>query len=192
MHEPSSAEPILLPASPRVSGGLGPLQTIAVMGVALGVGMGSWFGFRAERQGTEPYASYSSADLGAGLMTRLDHTDPSALGRGLSQIDIPVPERERLREQLLDGKLALGLIAFWDDVAADGDTITVTGAGVRQTVVLRKDLTPVVTPYQPGGTVLVTAVHDGGGSVTVAVMTRNGPVHLRRLLVGEMIEVPTP
>jgi hypothetical protein len=184
----------LLPPEPRPSAdGPSILPIVAGFGVALSIAAGSWAAIDARHALSEKqYAAYSNADLGSGLFTSLDVNDPSSLDRALSQIDIPVPEQLRLREQLLDGKLGLGLIAFWDDVAADGDAIAVTGAGVRQLIVLRKDLTPVVTPYQPGGTILVSALRDGGGSVTVAVMTRNGPVHLRRLLVGESISVPTP
>jgi hypothetical protein len=192
MRDPTP-EPILLPPSAATTKQASPLVLFAAFGTAIAVGgafiaNGRW----SDDGGTRPPPAFSKDDLGMELVTRLDLGKLGALDRALAAIDLPGPERERLRTEVLDGRTQLGLIGFWDDRDVDGDTIVVTGAGVRQSVVLQKNLTFVVTPYQVGNTLLLTALHDGGGSVTVSLMTRHGPQPLRRLMVGDSIEVSAP
>lgn len=192
MRDPTP-EPALLPPSAPTAKQAAPLMLIAAFGSAIAVGGAFVVGSRWSNGGSaQPLAAFSKDDLGMGLVTRLNLEKPEALDRALAAIDLPLSERERLRAEVLDGRTQLGLIGFWDDMDVDGDTIAITGSGVRQTVVLRKNLTFVVTPYQVGSTLLVTALHDGGGSVTVSLMTRYGPQPLRRLMVGDSIEVPAP
>lgn len=186
-------EPVLLPPQASPARQVSPLLLLAAFGSAIAVGgafvaNGRWSDSGVAR----PLAAFSKDDLGVRLVTRLDVEKPEALDRALAAIDLPTPERQRLRAEVLDGRTQLGLIGFWDDRDVDGDTIAVTGAGVRQSVVLQKNLTFVVTPYTVGNTLLLTALHDGGGSVTVSLMTRHGPQPLRRLMVGDSIEVPAP
>lgn len=103
---------------------------------------------------------------------------------------IPESEEIKLLRQISSNERALGWLTLWDNYDDDGDVVTVTAAGVTQTVPIAHVPVKVLVPYIPGQPVFVTGARDGGGGVTVAVELTTGPLPLPPLAVGQTVALP--
>ncbi|HTI67417.1 MAG TPA: hypothetical protein VL460_07730 [Caulobacteraceae bacterium] len=180
---PLAAEPAAAPSA------LGALVALAAMAAAAG---GSVLWFRGGTTPPEPPFAVTAGDLGSGAVTPLRFATPERKQAALAALRLPEPRRRQIEALLDQDRMQLGVLAFTDDEVADGDKVVVSAAGVDQTVAINKGITTVVTPYTPGGTIRVTAVDGGQDIVTIALMTAHGAMSLKRMLVGDSVEVAAP
>lgn len=183
--DPVGPEPMLQP-QPAPKG-----LALVVMGGA-GLVVAGLLAFATVGVASGPAFDVTRQPLGPGLITPLDDLDPRARASAIASLHLPPPLEQTLVQALDEDRARLAVMAFWDDSAEDGDVVTITAAGVTQTIPIRHGLTPVLTPYIPGGVVRITGVEDGGDIVTVAMMTSGGPVPVKRLMLGETVEVAAP
>jgi hypothetical protein len=115
------------------------------------------------------------------------HNSPDSV---IGQMHLAEAEKRRLSERLLDGSVRLAAVTLWDNVAEDGDVVEVSAATFSQTLQIMHKPQMFFVPIQPGGSVLIKAIRDGGGGVTLGVRTIIGPVPLPPLAVGQMVEIP--
>lgn len=102
-------------------------------------------------------------------------------------------DKQRVREEVEDGRLRLAWITVSDTITEDGDWIRLEAAGFRQDIRLLHRPYQVAVPYLPGSTVVVTGLVDGiDGDITVAVYVGGSPVSLKPLKQGETLQIPTP
>ena len=100
-------------------------------------------------------------------------------------------EREKLRADLEAGRLRIGMIQVWDTVDEDGDQIRIEAVGFSQDLTILHRPSTFLIPYAPGGSVRITAIHDGaGGGVTLGVATVLGPTPLPPMVVSQSLEIP--
>ena len=111
-------------------------------------------------------------------------------GSVLAQLSMPEAEKKRLAEKLADGSVRLAAVTIWDTVDEDGDTVDVTAAGFSQRLVIMHKPKMFFLPVQPGGSVVIKAVRDGGGGITLGVSTILGPYPMPALAVGQSVEIP--
>jgi hypothetical protein len=134
--------------------------------------------------------SLVTASSVTGLMVPIDSSKPEKLDAAVSLLRLSNAEKAHIRGEVLAGRLHLGATTVSDWAAEDGDVVTIASAGFVQTVVIQNAPHIVVVPYSlPIGALTLTAVHDGGGGVTVAVGMPSSLRRLRTLLVGEVIQV---
>src|SRR5437588_176153 len=113
-----------------------------------------------------------SADQTTGAFKILPTNFQNAPGSVLAQLNMPEVEKARLAEKLADGSVRLAAVTVWDTVDEDGDTVDVMAAGFRQRLVIMHKPVTFFLPVQPGGSVVIKAVRDGGGGgVTLGVST---------------------
>jgi hypothetical protein len=109
----------------------------------------------------------------------------------LAQLNMPEAEKRRLSEKLADGSVRLAAVTLWDRLDEDGDQIEVNAATFSQMLTIMHKPVTFFLPVQPGGTVSIRAVRDGGGGgVTLGVSTIIGPVPLPALVPGQVVEIP--
>ena len=83
-------------------------------------------------------------------------------------------------------------IQVYDSQALDGDEVLVSANGHEEKVYLTKSATSVLLPYRKFGSnqVTITAVVDGGGGVTLGVISSGSKVPLSPLVPGSNVVLP--
>jgi hypothetical protein len=130
------------------------------------------------------------ADKAHGAFTVLPANFQQSPASVLVQLKMPEAEKQRLAERLADGSVRLAAVTVWDTVDQDGDIVEINAAGFSQRVTIMHKPATFFLPLTPGGSVLIKAVHDGGGGVTLGVRTITGNLPLPVLSVGQSVEIP--
>ena len=197
--------PELLP--PRPLSQPAPAAIAAV--VAIGLAAGAAFMLLGDRLGSDAIKAAGGIAAGAGGGTERDkvfvlsadqttgafkflpasfQNSPASV---LAQMNMPEAEKKRLAEKLIDGTVRLAAVTLWDTVDEDGDVVDVIAGGFSQRLVIMHKQKTFFVGVQPGGSVVIKAVRDGGGGgVTLGVSTVLGPYHLPALAVGQAVEIP--
>lgn len=83
-------------------------------------------------------------------------------------------------------------IQVFDSQAADGDKVRVSANGYTEEVLLTKSPITVLLPYNRIGSneVTITGVFDGGGGVTLGVISSGSKVPLSPLVPGSNVVLP--
>jgi len=176
-------QPLLIPAA----------ATGATMAVAA-LGLGLWWyasGIDGDPGKAAPpgVVSIPADRVPGAVMTLLvsGNDDPTFV---LAKMAVDPEERTRLRADLAQGRIRIGMIRLWDTVHEDGDRVRLDGAGYTQELTILHKPGIFYLPFVPGGSARITAIRDGGGGVTLGVATVLGPVHLPPLKVGQAVEIP--
>ena len=103
---------------------------------------------------------------------------------------LPPADASRLKHDLNTGASKLVYITLWDDVAVDGDVVRLSSNGLSIDVPLAHQPVRVAIPAPPQGVVNLTGVRDGGGGITVAVLSGSAQVPLPSLQPGQKIGIP--
>jgi hypothetical protein len=130
------------------------------------------------------------ADKAHGTFTVLPANFQQSPGSVLVQLKMPEAEKQRLAEKLADGSVRLAAVTVWDTMDEDGDVVEISAAGFVQRVTIMHKPATFFLPLNPGGNVIIKAVHDGYGGVTLGVRTITGNLPLPRLAVGQSLEIP--
>jgi hypothetical protein len=129
---------------------------------------------------------------GGGIVVPIDLSESGALDKAISQIQVPEPERDRIRNAVTRGELGIGTMRVWDYAVQDGDVITVMTAGFVQTITIAHTPTLIVIPHRGAGIGRISAVGAPDLYITVAVGTSLGSLKLIPLEIGQSVEVSYP
>jgi hypothetical protein len=127
-----------------------------------------------------------------GSVTQIDRELATQAPYTLDSMNMALVEKQRLKSALEKDRVKVGAITLWDNVAEDGDTVEVAGAGFTQKLIIMNKPTANFVPFQQGGTVRITGLVDGGGGITLGVRTALGNQFLPPLIPGEILELQIP
>lgn len=113
------------------------------------------------------------------------HVVSSELGMGPPQASVAPPA---VREA--STTLRLAWITLWDTDAMDSDTVRFDSEGYSRTITLSKSPTTFAVPIPQSGVMNITGMRDGGGGITVGVMSGVRPVSLPIMSEGQVIGIP--
>ena len=186
-------EPVLLPPRPS------PIPSLLTgAGLAALAALGAvWFLTRSPAPTPASFADHAVAVDPAKMTGFLRPFDPVYLdlngGESWSMVALPDAERKRLRDDVANKRMRLGVITVWDNDVADGDQLRFDSAGYSQVVTLLNEKQNVIVPVAPGEPVRITVVYDpGGGGVNPGAQTALGPLRLPTLNVGQYFEAIAP
>lgn len=108
----------------------------------------------------------------------------------VAALKLPAADASRLQQELVAGTSRLIYVTLWDDVAVDGDVVRLSSNGLSIDLSLSHQPTRVAIPAPPQGVVNLTGVRDGGGGITVAVMSGSEHVPLPPMSPGQKIGIP--
>ncbi len=154
--------------------------------------------------GFHPFASSPAADTGLSSQEQAARVAQFAaagainvqlvpdveVDRALDDIVLPPAEVSLLKRDLADGTTKLVYVTLWDDVAVDGDVVRLSSNGLSIDVPLTNVPVRVAIPAPPQGVVNLIGVRDGGGGITVAVLSGTAKVPLPSLAPGQKIGIP--
>lgn len=94
------------------------------------------------------------------------------------------------RQSLEQKPVPLVWITLWDTEAEDGDVVRVTSEGFSQEVLIRHALARIPIPLPSSGKVAITGSHDGGGGITIGILSGSQRIPVPYLRVRQTIHVP--
>ncbi|MEO1650471.1 MAG: hypothetical protein AAFR60_05740 [Pseudomonadota bacterium] len=140
---------------------------------------------------TEPTGNRVLTQTVDGAFTEVDRDRAVRMPYIFAKLKMTQRERNRLRDELRQGRVRIAAITLYDNLDQDGDAVLVTAAGFSQKITITHQDITFFIPVVFGSTVRITAVQDGGGgNVTVGIRTAFGPVSLAPLAPGQSIDIP--
>lgn len=126
------------------------------------------------------------------------------LESALETMKLPPVERESLRKALgadyqapdqgtsnLEvNQTVLAWLSVWDFASQDGDIIHISSAGYEIDVPLLKGVTRIAVPVDASSTAKITGATDGGGGITLGIMSDASPVSFPVIGVGQSLLIP--
>jgi hypothetical protein len=165
----------------------------ALAGIALLAGIGYSAGLFSSVPPPAPAAITATAPTqqqGFSLLQTVSAADQASALQSLMMSDA---DKNNVAKAVQTGATRLAWLALSDSGAEDGDIVTISGAGFRQTVPLLTKQTRLAVPYTPGTPIKVFATKDGSSpGVTVAIHVGGSVFKLRTMKEGETIEIVSP
>ena len=123
------------------------------------------------------------------LALRLGSSDSAEKPR-VGAAEIASPQQTSRSGEEGGKRIALAWITVWDTDATDQDMIRLDSEGYSYTVTLSKSPATVAVPIPYGDVINITGLRDGGGGITVGVMSGTHRVLLPLMSEGQVIGIP--
>lgn len=108
----------------------------------------------------------------------------------ITNSDMSETDRVRLLEVLVENPHArVAELILWDDVAEDGDVVTVSSLDMSQRVALMHAHKTIYVPVVNGKPVVITGVRDGGGGITLGFAASGSNALAPVTREGESVEI---
>lgn len=133
-------------------------------------------------------AARAQAFAAAGTMT-FDLVAKADQAASVAAMKLPGSQKDALTQDLARPDVHLVYVTVWDDVAEDGDIVTLRSHGMTLQVALTNVPQQFVIPVSGTG-LDMDGVRDGGGGITVAIQAANDPVLAPLLDEGQSVHIP--
>lgn len=120
----------------------------------------------------------------------LPEVEREEMAQALTTTGLPDQERMALQKELETEKVSLVWFTLWDNMDEDGDVVALSSNGLTVTVPLYVKMQRIAIPSPSDGVVRVTGVKDGGGGITLGLMSGPNPVPLPPFLIGQRVDIP--
>ncbi len=187
----SDHEPALLPPQLEPQRRLAIPSGIVAIGLAAAIAAGV-FG-SAHLNSSSPAHDTASAVTARGSIASIDAANSAELTRAIEALRFNAEAKRAIREEVMAGRLHLGVVTVWDWKDEDGDEVTITSAGFSQAVPLWNKPTTVIIPYRgTGAMIAITGLKDGEGGITAGISVGGQSTNLQPLYIGETVQVAIP
>ncbi|GHU29565.1 hypothetical protein AGMMS50256_14730 [Betaproteobacteria bacterium] len=171
--------------------------SLAAAGMILAVAIGAGVYFNSEPavvpdQPTQAQIAemHASWDAASAARISLPAVKKEEQKEALAQMPIAEKDKQVLQAELDTGKTSLVWLTVWDNMAEDGDIISLRSDGLTLTVPILLKPQRIAMPRPASGVINLTGVKDGGGGITLGLMSGNDQVLMRPLSVGERVGIP--
>lgn len=121
---------------------------------------------------------------------QLPYVTEQESGEAIASMNLVEEERIKLEQEVKAERIRLVWMTFWDTVAEDGDIVDIQSDAFQQRVLLYNKPTRIAVPEPISGVVNVTGDIDGGGGITVGIISGKSPVNLPYMSPGQTIGIP--
>lgn len=134
----------------------------------------------------------AQAPGGADALDRVpDASSQAANAAAVAAGSSAVPKaRAQPRSVPRQARVALAWLTLWDSDQIDGDVVRVASDGYVRELTLARESVSFAIPVPRSGVVNLSGVRDGGGGITVGVMSGSSPVLLPILSEGQVLGIP--
>jgi hypothetical protein len=115
---------------------------------------------------------------------------PEEQAEALAGLNLPEEEKEALQAEIAAERVSLVWLTLWDNYAEDGDVVALHSEGLNITVPLFKAPVRIALPRPAGGVINLTGVRDGGGGITLGLMSGPDQVLIPPLAPGQVVGIP--
>lgn len=177
-------------------------MVMLVAGIALvagmGFGMGHFWGAPSVDVVTDQARKELVQDYLSMKPVQLKLVSQAELDQALADMPLPPAELVALKQALeapqqgsaTTDDVRLAWVDLWDSVQEDGDIVSLRSAGYQVDVPLQHAKVRVAVPVNGNKAIEITGITDGGGGITLGLMTDLGAVMLPVLSPGQPISVP--
>ena len=163
------------------------LMFVAVAAVA--VVAFTFFGVKKDNVDAQTKKQWEASFLAAQPI-KVKLVEASQVKAAIASMQMPVTEKQKLQNELDVGHSRLVWVQLKDNCAEDGDIVRIDSGLFSQTVTIKNAGERIPVPEPPSGVMNVVGIHDGGGGITVEMMSGNSPVNLPVMNVGQAVGVP--
>lgn len=178
----------------RTSGTVGRRGLLAAAAVAvMAIAGATYFGMSggpAEDNVSDQQKQAWAAGFLAARPFHVPRVTAAEIPAALALMQLPPAESQSLKAQIDNNQVKLIWVTLWDTMAEDGDTVQLDSGGYRTVVKLKNAMQKVAVPEPENGIITVTGVYDGGGGITVGMISGDQPVNLPIMDVGQVLAVP--
>ncbi len=129
-----------------------------------------------------------AVDLESALETmKLSPVERKALRKTLGP-DYHAPAQGRSKLDV--NQTVLAWLSVWDFASQDGDIIHISSAGYEIDVPLLQSVTRIAVPVDASSTAKIIGATDGGGGITLGIMSGASPVSFPVIGVGQPLLIP--
>lgn len=132
----------------------------------------------------------SSWEAAQRLGISLPSVQPGEEAEALASTKLPEKEKAALQEEMSAGRASMVWVTVWDNMVEDGDVISLYSEGLTITVPLLKAPQRIAIPRPTGGVVNLTGIKDGGGGITLGLMSGPDQVLIPPLTPGQTVGIP--
>ena len=169
---------------------LGLMIGAAVLAAALGAGV-YLTGDPADQPSPAQIAEMESSWAAAReAKVSLPQVQPEERAEALAGLNLPQEQEEALQAEVAAERVSLVWLTLWDNMDEDGDVVSLHSDGVNLTVPLLKNATRIALPRPAGGVINLTGVKDGGGGITLGLMSGPDQVLIPPLAPGQVVGIP--
>lgn len=111
--------------------------------------------------------------------------------QAVKTMQLPPQQEQQLRTELEEGRTRMVWLSFQDVVAEDNDTVDVVSGSFRQRVVTKRQPIKVYLPEPADGFVKVIGVADGGGGITVRIVSGGVTVQMPFMVKDQVVGIRT-
>lgn len=174
------------------------LRPLAVAAAMLAAAVVAYFTFAgggdpvSQQQKQQRMAGYQTLIAsGTGFPVRL--VGAQELDKAFASMPDTIPNeaREKMRQEVNQGRLQLAWVTIWDTQVEDGDVVRFeSSASIPVEVMALKTKTTLAIPYPSDGQIIVTGVKDGGGGITVALESGRSSIDWPTMAPGDKLKLP--
>ncbi len=164
---------------------------IAGLALALAIGAGVTAPWGAGKDAVSPQEQHQRIEefARAGSL-HLGVVPAAEVPKALEALPIAPADKARLRAQLDAGSTRLVYVTLWDNLSEDDDRVRIDSGSYSIDVALKNRPIRIAVPEPPSGTLNIVGTRDGGGGITVAMLSGDATVRLPVMQPGQALGVP--
>lgn len=120
----------------------------------------------------------------------VDIVKEEELPKAIATMNISRKDQKEIQTDIANGQTRLIWVTLWDTVAEDDDVVEIESGGFHLNILLKNAIQRIAVPEPPSGTLNLSGVRDGGGGITVGMLSGTSPVNLPLMEVGQALGVP--
>lgn len=120
----------------------------------------------------------------------VDTVKEEELPEAIATMNLSQNDQNEIQKEIDNGRTRLVWVTLWDTVAEDDDVVEIESGGFNLNILLKNAVQRIAVPEPPSDTLNLSGVRDGGGGITVGMLSGTSPVNLPLMKVGQALGVP--
>ena len=131
-----------------------------------------------------------SADFAEAGTILLPAVPADKVGQSIAAMGLSDYDKEQLASAVDSGSSRLVYLTLWDTHAEDGDQVIVSSDGYAQQITIMNKPYTIAVPEPVSGVISLQGTGDGGGGITIGIVSGSTQIPLPYMTPGQTIGIP--